>query len=155
VVCSCESCQKFSSWSGTPSQLTKLIAHTWPLQCWALDIVSPLPIAQGNLKYAFVVMEYFTKWIEAMAFSTKMAKTTQKFFWQNIICHFGVPSKLTVDNGKQFDNQDFCDLCALIGTRTLFAFIYHPQSNGVVKHANRKIFTSVKKRLLEDKKEMS
>jgi hypothetical protein len=41
--------------------MTKLIAHTWPLQQWGLDIVASLPTAQGNLKYAFVVMEYFTK----------------------------------------------------------------------------------------------
>jgi hypothetical protein len=24
----------------------------------------------------------------------------KKFFWQNIICRFGVPRTLTVDNGK-------------------------------------------------------
>jgi hypothetical protein len=30
--------------------------------------------------------------------------------------------------------------------------LYHPQSNGVVERANSKIFTAIKKRLLEDKK---
>jgi hypothetical protein len=39
----------------------KLIAHTWPLQRWGLDIVGPLPTAQGNLKFTFVAVEYFTK----------------------------------------------------------------------------------------------
>jgi hypothetical protein len=32
VIRSCEACQKFSPRSGSPSQFTKLIAHTWPLQ---------------------------------------------------------------------------------------------------------------------------
>jgi ribonuclease HI len=32
VTRSCETCQKFSPRSGSPSQFTKLIAHTWPLQ---------------------------------------------------------------------------------------------------------------------------
>jgi transposase InsO family protein len=27
-------------------------------------------------------------------------KAAQKFFWQNIVCRFGVPFELTVDNGK-------------------------------------------------------
>jgi hypothetical protein len=67
----------------------------------------PLPTAQGNLKFAFIVVEYFTKWIQARAISTITAKTTQMFFWQNLLCHFKVPSELTVDNEKQFDNQDF------------------------------------------------
>jgi hypothetical protein len=34
----------------------------------------------------------------------------------------------------------------------VFASIYHPQSNGVVERANVKIFSAIKKRLLDDKK---
>jgi hypothetical protein len=136
----------------SPSQFTKLIAHTWPLQRWGLDIVGPLPTAQGNLKFAFVAVKYFTKWIKARAVSTITSKTVQKFFWQNIVCRFRVPSELTVDNGKQFDSQDFKDFCFSIGTKLAFASVYHPQSNGVVERANGKIFTAVKKTLLGEKR---
>jgi hypothetical protein len=80
VMRSCEACQKFYPHSSNPSQFTKLIAHTWPLQRWGLDIVGPLPTAQRNLKFTFVAVEYFTKWIEARAVSTITSKTTQKFF---------------------------------------------------------------------------
>jgi ribonuclease HI len=80
VTRSCEACQKFSPHSGNPSQFTKLTTHTWPLQRWGLDFVGPLPTAQGNLKFTFVAVEYFTKWIEARAVSTITSKTTQKFF---------------------------------------------------------------------------
>jgi ribonuclease HI len=152
VTRSCEAFQKFSPRSGNPSQFTKLIAHTWPLQRWGLDIVGPLPMAQGNLKFTFVAVEYFTKWIEARAVTTITSKTAQKFFWQNIICRFGVPSELIVDNGKQFDSQDFRDFCFSIGTKLAFSSVYHPQSNGVVERANDKIFTAIKKMLLDDKK---
>jgi ribonuclease HI len=152
VTRSCEACQKFSPRSGNPSQFTKLIAHTCPLQRWGLDIVGPLPTAQGNLKFTFIAVEYFTKWIEARAVSTITSKTAQKFFWQNIVYRFGVPSELTVDNGKQFDSQDFRDFCFSIGTKLAFASVYHPQSNGVVERANGKIFTAIKKMLLNDKK---
>jgi hypothetical protein len=152
VTRSCEACQKFSPRSGSPSQFTKLIAHTWPLQRWGLDIVGPLPTAQGNLKFAFVAVEYFTKWIEARAVSTITSKTAQKYFWQNIVCHFRVPAELTVDNDKQFDSQDFKDFCFSIGTKLAFASVYHPQSNGVVERANGKIFTAVKNMLLDEKR---
>jgi hypothetical protein len=117
-----------------------------------LDIVGPLPTAQGNLKFTLVAVKYFTKWIEGRAVSAIIAKTTQKFFWQNIVCRFGVPSELTVDNDKQFDNQDFWEFCSSIGTKVVFASVYHPQSNGVVERANDKIFSAIKKRLLDDKK---
>jgi hypothetical protein len=45
-------------------------------------------------------VDYFTKWVEAKPLANIKAPTTQKFFWQNIICRFGVPRELTVDNGK-------------------------------------------------------
>jgi hypothetical protein len=91
-----------------------------------VDIIGPLPTAQGNLKFAFVTIEYFTKWIEGRAASTITSKTTHNFFWQNTVCWFGVPSKLTVDNGKQFDNQDFREFCNSIGTKAVFSSVYHP-----------------------------
>jgi hypothetical protein len=70
---------------------------------YRMDIVGPLPTAQGNFKFAVVVFEYFSKWIEARPVATITSATIKKFFWQQIICRFGVPKELTVDNGKQFD----------------------------------------------------
>jgi transposase InsO family protein len=107
---------------------------------------------QGNLKFTFVAVEYFTKWIDARVVSTITSKTAQKFFRQNIVCRFGVPSELTIDNDKQFDSQDFRDFCFSIGTKLAFASVYHPQSNDVVERANDKIFTAIKKMLLDNKK---
>jgi transposase InsO family protein len=87
--------------------------------------------------------------------STITSKTMQKFFWQNIVCRFEVSSELTVDNSKQFDNQDFREFCNSIGTKAVFASVYHPQSNGVVERANGKIFDAIKKRLLDKRKRAS
>jgi hypothetical protein len=101
VTRSCEACQKFPPRSGNPSQFTKLIAHTWPLQRWGLDIVRPLPMAQGNLKFTFVVVEYFTKWNEARAVSTITSKTVQKFFLAKTLfadSEFRPSSQLTTTN---------------------------------------------------------
>jgi transposase InsO family protein len=95
---------------------------------------------QGNLKFAFVTVEYFTKWIEARIVLTITMKTTHKFLWQNIVCHSRVPSELTVDNRKQFDNQDFREFYDSISTKAVFASVYHPQSNGVVERVNGKTF---------------
>ena len=65
-----------------------------------MDLVGPLPTAQGNYKYAMVAIEYITKWVEAKPLIKITSEAVRKFFWQNIICRFGVPKELTVDNGK-------------------------------------------------------
>jgi hypothetical protein len=72
-----------------------------------MDLVGPLPTAQGNCRFAVVVVDYFKKWVEAKPLANIKASTIQKFFWQNIICRFRVLRELTVDNGKQFDCYTF------------------------------------------------
>jgi hypothetical protein len=48
-----------------PATNLQTIEPTWPLARWGIDIIGKLPAAQGNLQYAVVAVEYFTKWIEA------------------------------------------------------------------------------------------
>ena len=76
----------------------------------------------------------------------------QKFFWQNIVCRFGVPKAITVDNSKQFDCITFRQFCTQLGTKLCFASVYHPQSNGAVERANGIIFTGIKKNITEQLK---
>jgi hypothetical protein len=110
-----------------------------------LDLLGPLPPTQGNLKYVVVAVEYFSKSIEAKPLASITSATIQKFFWQNIICRFGVPKAITVDNGTQFDAETFKDFCDQIGTKNHFASVRHPESNGLVERANRIIMTRIMK----------
>jgi hypothetical protein len=117
----------------------------WPLQRWGIDIVGPLTTAQGNYKYAVVAVEYFIKWIEVNPLVNIAAAGLRRFFWQNIICRFGVPRKITVDNVKQFDCHIFKDFCHQMGVEAAFASVYHPQSNRAVEKANTLIFSAIKR----------
>jgi hypothetical protein len=63
-----------------------------------------------------------------------------------------VPKELKVDNGKQFDCQDFREYCHSIGTKLRFASVYHPQFNGAVERANGQAFSAIKKCLFDQKK---
>jgi hypothetical protein len=145
LVQKCENCQKCARDQKQPSCLTQLIQPTWPLQRWGLDLLGPLPPAQGNLKYVVVAVEYFSKWIEAKPLATITSVTVQKFFWQNIVCRFGVPKAITVDNGTLFDAETFKDFCDQIGTKIHFASVRHPESNGLVERANGIIMTGIMK----------
>jgi hypothetical protein len=100
VVKTCKACQFTAKHQRRPEALSQLITPTWPLQHWGMDIVGPLPTAQGNFKFVVVEVEYFTKWIEARPVATITSATIRKFFWQQIIYRYGMPKELTVDNGK-------------------------------------------------------
>jgi hypothetical protein len=108
-------------------------------------LLGPLPPAQGNLKYVVVAVEYFSKWIEAKPLAIITSTTVQRFFWQNIVCRFGVPKAITVDNGTQFDVETFKAFCDQMGTKMHFASVRHPESNGLVARANGIIITGIMK----------
>jgi ribonuclease HI len=140
LVRQCEACQKTTNQQNLPSMPVHLIPPSWPLQRWGMDLVGPLPTAQGNCRFVAVAVDYFTKWVEAKPLANIKAPTIQKFFWQNIVCKFGVPRELTVDNGKQFDCYTFKEYCKTLGTHAKFSLVYHSQSNGAVERANVLIF---------------
>jgi hypothetical protein len=91
------------------------------MQRWGVDIVVSLPIVPGSLHFAAVALEYFTKWIEAKALAKITSGTLISFVWQRIICRFGVPSYITVDNEKQFNCTEFRNFYSELGIKLAFA----------------------------------
>jgi hypothetical protein len=127
----------------------QLIALPWPLQRWGIDIIEKLTPAQGNYTFAVVVVEYFMKWIKVKPLTNVSSTMIKKFFWQNIICRYGVPIHIIVDNAKYFNNAMFKEFCQQIGMKVAFTSVYHPQSNA---RANSLIFKAMKKILEGEKK---
>jgi hypothetical protein len=80
LVRECEACQKTANQQSLLSMLVHLIPPTWPLQRWGMDLVGPLPTAQGNCRFTAVAMDYFTKWVEGKALANITTPTIQKFF---------------------------------------------------------------------------
>jgi hypothetical protein len=124
-----------------------------PLQRWGIDIVGKLTLAQGNYTITIVAVEYFTKSIEVKPVTNISSATIKTFFfWQSIICRYGVPREITIDNTKKFDNDMFKDFCHQIRMKVAFALVYHPQSNGAIERVNALIFEAIKKILEGEKK---
>jgi hypothetical protein len=111
LISTCETCQKFSHKMKAPAQPVQLIAPSWPLQRWGIDIVSKSTLAHGNYTFTVVAVEYFTKWVEVKPLTNVSSALIKKFFWQNIICRYGVSRRITIDNTKYFDNAMFKDFC--------------------------------------------
>ncbi|XP_071727789.1 uncharacterized protein [Rutidosis leptorrhynchoides] len=62
------------------------INSPWPFYKWEIDIVGPFPTGAGNVKFLFVSIDYFTKWVEAKALRTITGVQVPNFVWEYIIC---------------------------------------------------------------------
>jgi hypothetical protein len=61
-------------------------------------LVGPLEKALGGYTHVLVVVDKFTKWIEAWPISRITSEQAVKFI-TNIIHRFGVPNSIIMDNG--------------------------------------------------------
>jgi transposase InsO family protein len=69
----------------------------------------------------------------------KINKQSAVKFIKSIVCRFGVPNSIIIDNGSQFTSGAFQGYCEDIGIKVCYASIAHPKSNGQVERANAKI----------------
>ena len=76
-----------------------------------------------------------------------MEKNVQNFVWRNIICRYGIPRVLILDNEKQFDNNSFRDFCLQLGIKNHYSSPAHPQANGQVEVMNRSLLKIIKTQL--------
>ena len=65
-----------------------------------MDLVGPLPKGKGQCKFAIVAIDYFTKWVEVGALAQITKRNTTKFVWKSLVCLFGVPRVIIIDNGN-------------------------------------------------------
>ena len=117
LVKKCDKCQRFGNVQRLPAERLTTITSPWPFAQWGIDIVGPLPRGKGQVKFLLVAIDYFTKWVEAEALSTITEAKIQSFVWKNIICRFGIPQIIILDNGQQFNSQGFKDFCSSLGIK--------------------------------------
>jgi hypothetical protein len=145
MVKSCKACQFHAKQMHTPAQALQMIPPSWPFAIWGVDILGPFPRAVGGYRYLYVAIDKFTKWPEA----TPVVNITQGAavaFLKSIVCRFGVPNRIIMDNRTQFTSRIFQEYYEGIGTQLCFASVAHPRSNGQAERANVEILKGLKTR---------
>ncbi len=126
--------------SGTESFATQ---PGLPFTRVGLDIIGPLPITNNNNRYIIVLVDYFTKWVEAEPLSSIESSDVIKFL-TNVFARHGIPEILITDNGPQFTSDATKGFLDLYGVYVQFTSTYHPESNGQVENRNREIVKNIR-----------
>ena len=98
LVKRCDKCQQFGNVQRLPAEKLTTITSPWPFPQWGINIVGPLPIGNGQVKFLLVAIDYFIKWVEAEALATITEAKIRSFLWKNIICRFGILMTIISNN---------------------------------------------------------
>jgi hypothetical protein len=101
-----------------------------------IDIVGPLCRSRGK-SYVLTMIDRHTRWPEAVPIDNISAETVAHHFLHTWVARFGVPLRLTTDQGRQFESSLFNELCRLLGVKRIHTLPYHPQANGCVERLHR------------------
>ena len=73
------------------------------------------------MRFLLVVIDYFTKWVEAEALATITEAKVQNIVWKNIVCKFVILRTIISDNGRQFNSHGFRSFCANLGIKNKYS----------------------------------
>ena len=91
--------------------------------------MDPLKGEATRKKYLLVMVDKFTKWIEAKP--VKMAESGPVIdFISGVVHRYGVPHSIITHNGSNFTADEVKTWCGKMGIKLDYASVYHPQTNG-------------------------
>ncbi len=86
----------------------------------------------GN-KYILVAIDHYSKWRKAKAITDHGAKIVAKFLEDDIICRYGVPKFVLINNGGEWAAK-FDVMCKNYGIHHQHTTPQWPQCNGMAEH---------------------
>jgi hypothetical protein len=123
-----------------------------PFDVWGMDYMGPFPPSNG-CTHILVVVDYVTKWVEAIPTAHADVATSIKIIKHIIFPRFGVPRLLITDGGTHFMKGTFRKILHKYGVTHHVASPYHPQTSGQVELSNREIKVILQKMVQKSRKD--
>ena len=106
-----------------------------PFDVVSIDILTLTKTKDGN-KYILMVIDSFSKWVEAYPLAEHSAPSVAKLLASRWMCEFGIPRELHSDRGAEFTGEVITHLCAALQIHKTKTPAYRPQANGQCERMN-------------------
>lgn len=143
-VKTCHTCRQWNGKKIHRAPLQPLPVITTPWEKVALDIVGPLPRTKRGHKYLLTIMDFATRFLEAIPLKKVDAETTCDALME-VFARFGVPQEILTDNGSNFTAKLTEELLRRLNCHHVRASPYHPQSNGMLERVHHVFKTTLEK----------
>jgi hypothetical protein len=103
-----------------------------------IDFMGPFPNSEG-CEYILVVVDYVSKWVEALPCRAVDVMHSKKMFHEVIFPRYEVPRIVISDRGSQFIDRTFQKALSDVGADRRIATPYHPQTSGQAETSNKQM----------------
>ncbi|KAA3471415.1 RNA-directed DNA polymerase [Gossypium australe] len=136
----CHKCQIYGDKIHVHPSPLHVMTSQWPFSMWGMDVIGPISLKASNrYRFIFVIINYFTKWVEAALYANVTKLAVSKFLKKEIICRYGMPERIISDNALNLKNSTITEVCSQYKTRHHNLSPYRPKMNGAVEAANKNI----------------
>ncbi|XP_070013494.1 uncharacterized protein [Nicotiana sylvestris] len=105
---------------------------------WGIDFMGSFVSSCGNT-YILAVVDYVSKWVDAVALPNNEARSVVAFLKKNIFTRFGTPRAIISERGSHFFNKAFDTLLTKYSVTHKVSNPDHPQESGQVEVSNREV----------------
>lgn len=106
-----------------------------PFKRVAIDFIGPLPVTDEKNRYILTLVDYATRYPEAVALKNQEAETVAEAL-MGIFSRVGIPEEMLSDQGSNFMSSLMTEVCRLLKVKKMVSSVYHPQANGLCEKMN-------------------
>lgn len=136
-VKTCHSCQTNKIWRHNTQPLLSPLSI--PSGCWrtiGVDLIQDLPPSSGFTAIC-VFVDHFSKAVRLVPTTISLnAAGFADIFFREVFPHYGFPLRVVSDQGTQWNNAFFKDLCQLLDINLAMSSSFHPQTNAATERSN-------------------
>lgn len=129
VVQTCQLCQRAKiSNTRVAGEMRSVLADV-PLGRVLVDLYGPLPPGWNNVRFIFVVLDNFTRYVRLYPLKKSTAVAVTNRMVNDYIPTYGTPRCIVSDHGVQFTSRVWQARLSAVGVPPTMTSVYHPQSN--------------------------
>lgn len=129
VVRSCVLCQKTKTSTVRIEGEMRSVLSDVPLGRVLVDLYGPLPPGWNQVRYIFVVLDNFSRFVRLYPVKRATAVTVTNRMIDDYISTYGKPRCIVSDHGVQFRSKVWQKRLLDLGIPPTMTSVYHPQSN--------------------------
>ena len=136
----CHKCQIYVDKIHVPPSSLHVMVSPWPFLMWGMDMIGPItPKASNGHRFIFVVIDYFTKWVEATSYASVTKSMVAWFIKKEIICRYELLKRIISDNSLNLNNDMITEVCTRFKIKHHNSVPYRPKMNGAVEATNKNV----------------